>query len=98
MPATFLTCSAQAPEPDKFNLSQETLSPPEPYGLLVRHGDETFRAVVNDALKRLFTSPRIDEIYKTWFMSPIAPDGMNLNLPMSTSLRAAFDAPTDYLD
>ena len=89
---------AQAPEPEKFTLSQETLSPPEPYGLLVRHGDETFRAVVNDALKRLFTSPRIDEIYKTWFMSPIAPDGMNLNLPMSTSLKAAFDAPTDYLD
>jgi glutamate/aspartate transport system substrate-binding protein len=89
---------AQAPEPEKFTLSQETLSPPEPYGLLVRHGDEAFRAVVNDALKRLFTSPRIDEIYKTWFMSPIAPDGMNLNLPMSTSLKAAFDAPTDYLD
>lgn len=89
---------AQAPEPEKFTLSQETLSPPEPYGLLVRHGDETFRAVVNDALKQLFTSPRIDEIYKTWFMSPIAPDGMNLNLPMSTSLKAAFDAPTDYLD
>jgi glutamate/aspartate transport system substrate-binding protein len=89
---------AQSPDPEKFALSQETLSPPEPYGLLVRHGDEGFRSVVNAALRHVFTSPKINDIYKTWFMSPIAPDGMNLNLPMSPSLRAAFENPTDYLD
>lgn len=89
---------AQAPAPEKFALSEETLSPPEPYGLLVRHGDEEFRSVVNVALERVFTSPQIEGIYNTWFMSPVPPDGINLNLPMSPSLKAAFDAPTDYLD
>lgn len=89
---------AQAPEPEKFALSEETLSPPEPYGLLVRHGDEEFRSIVNAALERVFTGPQIETIYNTWFMSPIPPDGMNLKLPLSPSLKAAFDAPTDYLD
>ncbi|OJF97641.1 amino acid ABC transporter substrate-binding protein [Pararhizobium antarcticum] len=89
---------AQAPDPSTFELSEETLSPPEPYGLLVRHGDEEFRMVVNAALERIFTSPEIDTIYKTWFMSPIPPDGMNLRLPMSPTLKAAFTAPTAYLD
>lgn len=89
---------AQAPDPSKFELSEETLSPPEPYGLLVRHGDEEFRTVVNAALERIFNSREIDAIYKTWFMSPIPPDGMNLNLPMSPTLKAAFAEPTDYLD
>ncbi|UJW77755.1 amino acid ABC transporter substrate-binding protein [Rhizobium sp. SL42] len=89
---------AQAPDPSKFVLSEETLSLPEPYGLLVRHGDEEFRKVVNMALKQVFTSHDIDTIYETWFMSPIPPDGMNLNLPMSPALKAAFAAPRDYLD
>lgn len=89
---------AQAPDPTKFTLSQETLSPPEPYGLLVQHGDEEFRSVVNDALLPIFKGPQIEAIYEKWFMKPIAPDGMNLNLPMSPSLKAAFDDPKDYLD
>lgn len=89
---------AQAPDPAKFVLSQETLSPPEPYGLLVRHGDDEFRMVVNAALKKVFTSHQIDALYETWFKSPIPPDGMNLNLPMSPTLKAAFAAPADYLD
>lgn len=89
---------AQAPDPSKFELSEETLSPPEPYGLLVPHGDEEFRMVVNAALERVFTSADINAIYETWFMSPIPPDGMNLNLSMSPSLKAAFAAPTDYVE
>ncbi len=89
---------AQAPDPSLFTLSTDTLSPPEPYGLLVRHGDEEFRSVVNAALKAVFTSPEIETLYQTWFMSPIPPDGMNLNLPMSPTLKAAFAEPKDYVE
>ncbi|CAH0343450.1 amino acid ABC transporter substrate-binding protein [Rhizobium sp. CECT 9324] len=89
---------AQAPDPSKFALSEEMLSPPEPYGLLMRHGDEEFRTVVNTALKQVFTSFEIEAIYSKWFLSPIPPDGMNLNLPMSPTLKAAFAVPTDYLE
>jgi glutamate/aspartate transport system substrate-binding protein len=89
---------AQAPDPSKFDLSQETLSPPEPYGLLVRYGDEQFRTVVNTALRDVFTSSEIETLYDKWFLSPIPPDDMNLNLPMSPALKAAFATPTDYLE
>ncbi|MBX9468674.1 MAG: amino acid ABC transporter substrate-binding protein [Rhizobium sp.] len=89
---------AQAPDPAMFALSQEALSPIEPYGLLVRHGDEEFRTLVNSALKEVFTNGEIETIYNKWFISPIPPNGMNLNLPMSPALKAAFANPTDYVE
>lgn len=89
---------AQSPDPAMFALSDETLSPPEPYGLLLRHGDEEFKDIVNATLKSVFTGPDIEGLYRKWFMSPIPPDGMNLNLPMSATLKAAFAEPHEYLD
>lgn len=87
---------AQSDDPSKYQLSQETLSKPEPYGLMIRHGDEKFKAVVNAKLKEVFTGPAMEELYRKWFMSPIPPDGMNLNLPMSDMLRQAFANPREY--
>ncbi len=87
---------AQSPEPSKFMLSEELLSKLEPYGLLVRHGDEEFKAVVNATLTGIFTGPEINALYLKWFNSPIPPDGMNLNLPMSSGLRDAFADPKEY--
>nr|WP_250813386.1 amino acid ABC transporter substrate-binding protein [Neorhizobium tomejilense] len=89
---------AQTAEPSRYRLSEETLSKPEPYGLMIRHGDEDFKMVVNETLKRVFTGAEIDALYKKWFQSPIPPDGMNLNLPMSTTLRDAFARPQEYRD
>lgn len=89
---------AETPDPAKYVLSDEVLSKPEPYGLMIRHGDEAFRAVVNATLKQVFTGPDMEALYAKWFMSPIPPDGMNLNLPMSPGLKAAFADPKDYLE
>jgi len=88
---------AETEDPAKYVLSQETLSAPEPYGLMIRHGDDEFKSVVNSSLKKVFTSPEIEAIYAKWFTSPIPPDGMNLNLPMSPALKAAFANPQEYL-
>ncbi|MCM2471930.1 amino acid ABC transporter substrate-binding protein [Rhizobium sp. CG5] len=89
---------AQAPDPSKFALSDELLSKLEPYGLLLRHGDDEFKTVVNATLEKIFTSPEIDTLYARWFTSPIPPDGMNLNLPMSQGLKQTFAAPTEYME
>lgn len=89
---------AETKDPAKYRLSDETLSKPEPYGLMIRHGDEEFKSVVNTVLKDVFTSPQMDVIYAKWFTSPIPPEGMNLNLPISPTLREAFANPKEYQD
>jgi glutamate/aspartate transport system substrate-binding protein len=83
--------------PDDYMVSSETFGPPEPYGILMRKGDEPFRKVVNDALRQLFVSGEINRVYDKWFMSPLLPEGRNFNLPMSTELQAAFRDPQEYL-
>ncbi|WP_244473555.1 amino acid ABC transporter substrate-binding protein [Rhizobium sp. Leaf262] len=83
--------------PDDYMVSSETFGPPEPYGILMRKGDEPFRTVVNDALRQLFVSGDINRIYDKWFMSPLPQDGRNFNLPMSQELQAAFREPKEYL-
>jgi ABC-type amino acid transport substrate-binding protein len=88
---------AETPDPSIYVLSTDTLSQPEPYGLLLRHGDEPFKALVNSTLATIYTSGEIETIYAKWFTSPIPPRGTNLNLPMSPDLAAAFRAPVEYL-
>lgn len=89
---------AETPDPNKYVLSAETLSKPEPYGLMLRRGDDEFKKLVDATLKQVFTSPEIETLYAKWFTSPIPPEGMNLNLPMSPDLKQAFADPKDYLE
>jgi glutamate/aspartate transport system substrate-binding protein len=89
---------ANTPNPSKYQLSDDMLSKPEPYGLMIRRGDEAFKTVVNDTLHQLFTGGEIEPLYAKWFTSPIPPDGMNLNLPMSPVLKQAFAHPMEFMD
>jgi glutamate/aspartate transport system substrate-binding protein len=89
---------AETPDPSAYVLSTDTLSPPEPYGLLLRHGDIAFKTLVNSTLETIYTSGEIQTIYAKWFTSPIPPRGTNLNLPLSPDLAAAFGAPVEYLE
>lgn len=90
--------AATSENPDLYALSEETLSAPEPYGLVFRRDDPAFKAVVNDSLKRIFTGPAIHDLYEKWFTRPIPPNGMNLNLPMAVALRQAYEQPKEYRD
>lgn len=89
---------AETPDPSAYVLSTDTLSPPEPYGLLLKHGDTAFKTLVNSTLEEIYTSGEIEAIYAKWFTSPIPPRGTNLNLPLSPDLAAAFSAPVEYLE
>ncbi|WP_442881891.1 amino acid ABC transporter substrate-binding protein [Devosia sp.] len=89
---------AETPDPSIYVLSTDTLSRPEPYGLLLKHGDTAFKTLVNETLESIYTSGDIDAIYAKWFTSPIPPRGTNLNLPLSSDLAAAFRTPVEYLE
>jgi glutamate/aspartate transport system substrate-binding protein len=67
----------------------------EAYALVLRKDDPEFRAFVNETLAPYMTSGMALELYKKWFMSPIPPNGINLNFPLSDQLREAFAKPND---
>lgn len=85
---------ASASRPQDFMISREALSV-EPYGLMMRRGDPVFKALVDGALTELFRSGAFDKLYQRWFLSPIPPQGINLQLPMSAALRRLLTQPSD---
>jgi glutamate/aspartate transport system substrate-binding protein len=90
-----LVASSKAPA--DYVITNEALSV-EPYGVMMRKDDPAFKKVVDTAVINLMKSGEIEKIYNKWFMSPIPPKGINLNLPMSASLKKTVANPTDSGD
>ena len=86
---------ANAENPDLYQLSQDTVGAAEPYGLMMRHDDAGFKDAVNAILREIFTSGEVGPLYEKWFTQPIAPRGINLQLPISDALAAAFAHPVE---
>ncbi|SMC98359.1 amino acid ABC transporter substrate-binding protein [Rhizobium sp. RU36D] len=89
---------AKSANPENYVLSTEALGWPEPYGLMMRLEDTEFKNAVNAALVDIYGSGRIEALYEKWFMQPIPPSGVNMRLPMSAELRAAFANPSEPQD
>lgn len=86
--------AASSKAPNDYTVSAEALSV-EPYGLILPLGDTAFKKVVDDALINVYKGDDIKKIYAKWFLSPIPPKGVNLNVPMSPQLQAVLAKPTD---
>lgn len=67
----------------------------EPYACMMRKDDPEFKALVDGAITRLMKSGEFNKMYAKWFESPIAPKGVNLNLPMSQQLKDNILALSD---
>ena len=89
--------AASSKAPTDYAVSTEALSV-EPYGIIERRNDPEFKKAVDTALTNVYKSGEINKIYAKWFQSPIPPKGINLNVPMSAELKAAFAKPTDSPD
>ena len=88
---------ANSKNPSEFHISSESLGV-EPYSLMLRRDDPEFKKVVDDTMAKLFKSGEIEKIYDKWFMNPIPPKNINLNVPISDSLKKVFANPTDDAD
>lgn len=67
----------------------------EAYGCMLRKDDAGFKKVVDAALTKAMTSGEAEKIYNKWFMNPIPPKGLNLNMPLSDEMKALYKAPND---
>ena len=89
--------AAQSRNPGDYAISTEATSV-EPYGIMQRKDDPSFKKVVDDAMTKVYKSGEINTIYAKWFMAPVPPKGINLNVPMSEVFKHVVAKPTDSGD
>ena len=89
---------ANSKSPDDFVLSSEPLAKADPYGIMLRRDDPAFKRVVDDAMTRIITSGEILDLYDKWFLKPVPPKNITLNLPMGDALKVVVAHPTDSAD
>jgi ABC-type amino acid transport substrate-binding protein len=85
---------ANAAQPQDFSVIGKPMTI-EPYAVMLPKGQPAFKKVIDDEMRRLIFTGELQQLYQKWFMSPIPPRGINLELPMSFMLKESFKFPSD---
>ena len=88
---------ATSKSPKDYVISPDALSI-EPYGIMLRREDPAFKKVVDAAMVATYKSGAINAIYDKWFLKPLPPKSINLNVPMSAAFKKVVANPTDSGD
>jgi glutamate/aspartate transport system substrate-binding protein len=88
---------ANSKDPSLYAISTDSFSAAEPYGIMLAKGDEPFKKLVDDTTSSVFKSEG-PVLYAKWFLAPIPPKNINLNLPLSPALKKQFENPIDSPD
>jgi len=86
--------AASSANPREWSVVGESIQV-EPYAIMLRRDDPTFKALVDGVLARLMDSGEFERMYTRWFLQPIPPKGVNLNAPMPQELRDNLKAKSD---
>ena len=84
---------ANARDPQSYEIVGESLRT-ENQALMLRNDDPAFKKLVDDTVAGMMKSGEMEKLYNKWFMSPIAPKGININYPLNAETRDAFEHPT----
>jgi ABC-type amino acid transport substrate-binding protein len=85
---------ASAKNPADFEIVGDFLST-EPYAIMMRKDDPAFKTMVDHEMSRIVTDGEMAKLYDKWFMKPVPPKGLNLNMQMGYLLRDLMRFPTD---
>ena len=85
---------ANAKDPAMFSVVGDQLSA-EPYAIMIRKDDPLFKAQVDKQMARIITEGELAKLYEKWFLAPIPPKNVNMNMKMGYLLRDALRFPTD---
>jgi len=88
---------ATSRNPNEWVISADALTV-EPYGIMLRRDDPDFKKVVDGAVRNLYKTGQINAIYEKWFLKPVPPKGVNLDVPMGASFKKVVANPTDSGD
>ena len=85
---------SKAKAPADFHIVGEVLSV-EPIACMMRKDDPAFKKAVDDSIKRQIADGSLAKLYDKWFMQPIPPNNVNLNMPASEGTKNAWAHPND---
>lgn len=84
---------ATSSNPQDYSMSEEMVTTDQPYGFMMRLGDEDFVKAVNESLSALYRSPEMAMIYTRWFETSLPRNNVNLAMPMRPQLKRWFANP-----
>lgn len=73
--------------PGEYEISNDRLNNDQPFALASAKDSIYLQKKTNETLHDLFDSGEFEIIYKKWFLTPIPPENILLNIPLSTTLR-----------
>ena len=95
MDASILAANiARSRNPQNFKIVGEVLSV-EPLACMLPKGDVKFKEAVDNSIKRQVADGSLEQLYNKWFMQPIPPNNVTLNLPLSASTKEAWANPNN---
>ena len=84
------------PDPAKLKVVGKFLTV-EPLAIMLTKNDPEFKRIVDDEMRRLIASREAYAIYDKWFVRPIPPRNVALELPMNYLLKDFWRYPTDQV-
>ena len=85
---------AKSKSPKDFAIVGEVLSV-EPIACMLPKGDAKLKKAIDDSIVRQIKDGSLTKLYDKWFMQPIPPNNVTLNMPASESTKAAWANPND---
>jgi glutamate/aspartate transport system substrate-binding protein len=62
---------------------------------MIRKDDPAFKKVVDDSIKAQIKNGELAKLWDKWFLKPIPPANVTVNLPLSEATKAAWASPND---
>ena len=84
--------AAKSKSPKDYKMVGEVLSV-EPIACMLPKGDAKLQKAMNDSIARQIKDGSLAKLYDKWFMQPIPPNNVNLNMPASEGTKAAWANP-----
>lgn len=85
---------ASSGRPESFIITGDPLST-EPYAIMLRKNDPAFKSLVDREVSRMIYDGEMSRLYNKWFLAPIPPKNINMNMPISNLLRDVWRFPSD---
>jgi len=85
---------AKSKSPADYKIVGEVLSV-EPIAIMIRKDDPAFKKVVDDSIKSQIKNGDLAKLWDKWFLKPIPPANVTVNLPLSDATKAAWANPND---
>lgn len=87
---------ASSRQPDSLKVIGKPITI-EPYAIAFQRNNPALKRIVDGELRRLIASKELHRIYDKWFMQPIPPKGIRLDMRMPHLLADSFKFPSDYV-